>query len=89
MQTKLLLTAIGFWAGALRNHAASLGGVGALAGTMAQMAMLGALITFAPHPLYASHFAIAQPWGLSPLKDQQLARVVMLVPASLFYLISS
>ncbi|WP_419900798.1 cytochrome c oxidase assembly protein [Roseomonas sp. USHLN139] len=87
MQSSLLLTAIWFWAGALRNHAASLGGVAALVGTMAQMTMLGALITFAPRPLYVPHLATTQAWGLSPLEDQQLAGVVMLVPAGLLYLI--
>lgn len=87
MQASLLLTAIWLWAGALRDWSASLAGVGALAGTMAQMTMLGALIAFAPRPLYAPHFATTQSWGLSALEDQQLAGIVMLVPAGLLYLI--
>ena len=50
------------------------------------MGLLAALIVFAPRPLYALHFATTQPWGLSPLADQQLAGLLMWLPASLPYL---
>ena len=50
------------------------------------MGLLGALIVFAPQPLYAVHFMSAAAWGLSPLADQQLAGLLMWVPAVLPYL---
>ncbi|TCM13023.1 putative membrane protein [Novosphingobium sp. PhB165] len=58
----------------------------ALVATVAQMGLLAALIVFAQHPLYAVHFASTQAWGMSPLTDQQLAGLLMWVPASLSYL---
>ena len=58
----------------------------ALVATVGQMGLLGALIVFASRPLYAVHFATTWPWGLSPLADQQLAGLLMWVPALLPYL---
>jgi len=58
----------------------------ALLATVAQMGLLAALIVFAPRPLYEVHFASAAAWGLSALGDQQLAGLLMWVPASLPYL---
>jgi putative membrane protein len=58
----------------------------ALVATIGQMGLLGALIVFAPEPLYAVHFASTAPWGLTPLADQQLAGLLMWVPAMLPYL---
>jgi putative membrane protein len=57
----------------------------ALVATVGQMGLLGALIVFASRPLYAVHFASTLPWGLSPLADQQLAGLLMWVPAMLPY----
>jgi putative membrane protein len=57
----------------------------ALAATVGQMGLLGALIVFASRPLYAVHFASTWPWRLSPLADQQLAGLLMWVPAILPY----
>lgn len=42
---------------------------------------LGALLTFAPHVLYAHYATTTQAWGMSPLVDQNLAGLVMWVPA--------
>ena len=58
----------------------------ALVATIGQMGLLGALIVFAPRPLYLVHLASTTPWGLSPLADQQLAGLLMWVPAMLPYL---
>jgi putative membrane protein len=58
----------------------------ALATTIGQMGLLGALLVFAPRPLYTVHFASTAAWGLSPLGDQQLAGLLMWVPAMLPYL---
>jgi cytochrome c oxidase assembly factor CtaG len=48
-------------------------------------AALGALLTFAPAPLYPDQALGAAAWGLDPLLDQQLAGLVMWVPADLLY----
>lgn len=84
MQLSLLATATGFW-WTLRAASAP-AAVAALAATMVQMGLLGALITFAPQPLYAPHFATTAVWGLSALEDQQLAGLIMWAPAAGFYL---
>lgn len=56
---------------------------------MAQMGMLGALLTFAPRALYAAHATTTQPWGLLPLVDQQLAGLIMWVPGIAPYAIAT
>jgi putative membrane protein len=58
----------------------------ALVATIGQMGLLGALIVFAPRPLYLVHLASTASWGLAPLADQQLAGLLMWVPAMLPYL---
>jgi putative membrane protein len=58
----------------------------ALAATIGQMGLLGALIVFAPRPLYLVHLASTASWGMAPLTDQQLAGLLMWVPAMLPYL---
>jgi putative membrane protein len=49
---------------------------------------LGILLTFAPAPVYAGGSA-APLWGLTPLEDQQLAGLVMWVPAGLVYAVAA
>ncbi|ALN74307.1 cytochrome c oxidase assembly protein [Aureimonas sp. AU20] len=56
---------------------------------VAQMGLLGALITFAPAPLYAPHVLTTEAFGLSALEDQQLAGLLMWVPANLPYLLAA
>ena len=51
-----------------------------------QCSALGALLTFAGRPLYAVHALTTAAWGLSPLEDQQIAGLIMWIPASLVYL---
>jgi putative membrane protein len=51
-----------------------------------QSGALGALITFASTPWYPAYGESAPAWGLSPLEDQQLAGLIMWVPAGLVYL---
>jgi len=46
----------------------------------------GALMLLSPVPLYGIHAYGAASWGLSQLEDQQLAGLIMWVPAGLFYL---
>ncbi len=56
--------------------------------TALQSGGLGAILTFASVPLYSVHAAGARAWGLSALQDQQLAGVIMWIPAGLVYLAS-
>jgi putative membrane protein len=61
-------------------------GVLSLFATMMQSSLLGALMTFAPaawYPIYADSTAA---WGLSPLEDQQLAGLIMWLPAGTVYM---
>jgi len=50
------------------------------------MGALGAILTLAPFPWYVEHLTTTAAWHLSPLQDQQLAGVIMWVPASIVYL---
>lgn len=86
MQASLFGSAFLFWREVLRPGAAPGVGVAALLGTVAQMGLLGALITFAPRALYPAHALTTEVWGFSPLEDQQLAGLIMWVPAILPYL---
>jgi putative membrane protein len=61
--------------------------VGAL--TSMQMGLLGAVLTFASHPLFLWHLSTTATWGLSPLRDQQLGGVFMWVPGIALFLFAS
>ena len=87
MQGSLLGSAWLMWRAILAPAAQPGPALLALVATIAQMGLLGALIVFAPRPLYWVHLASTAPWGLSPLADQQLAGLLMWVPALLPYLI--
>jgi len=86
MQGSLLGSAWLLWRAILVPAAQPGPALVALVATVGQMGLLGALIVFASRPLYAVHFASTWPWGLSPLADQQLAGLLMWVPAILPYL---
>jgi len=85
MQISLLGSAWLMWRAILTPAAHPGPALIALVGTTAQMGLLGALIVFAPRPLYVVHLASTTAWGLSPLADQQLAGLLMWVPAILPY----
>ncbi len=53
-----------------------------------QSGILGALITFARVPWYARYQSTTAGWGLTVLADQQLAGVIMWVPAGLVYMVA-
>jgi putative membrane protein len=48
--------------------------------------VLGVLMTFAPAAWYPAYAASAPVWGLSGLEDQQVAGLIMWIPAGLVYL---
>jgi putative membrane protein len=54
--------------------------------TAMQSVFLSVLLTFARTPWYAGYAATTTPWHLEPLADQQLAGVIMWIPAGLVYL---
>ncbi|MGB8435200.1 MAG: cytochrome c oxidase assembly protein [Burkholderiales bacterium] len=86
MQTTLLGSAWLLWRAILAPASQPGPALVALATTIGQMGLLGALIVFAPEPLYWVHLTSTEAWGLSPLVDQQLAGLLMWVPAILPYL---
>lgn len=86
MQGSLLASAWLLWRSILAPATPPGPALVALVATIAQMGLLGAIIVFAPRPLYLVHLASTAPWGLSPLADQQLAGLLMWVPAMLPYL---
>lgn len=86
MQLSILGTAVLVWRRILLAPREPGPALLALAGTVVQMGLLGALLTFAPAPLYGPHLATTWPWGLSPLEDQQIAGLLMWVPAMIPYL---
>lgn len=51
-----------------------------------QSVFLSLLLTFARTPWYAGYAATTRAWQLEPLADQQLAGVIMWIPAGLVYL---
>jgi len=55
--------------------------------TSMQMGLLGAVLTFASHPLFSWHFITTAAWGLTPLRDQQLGGVLMWVPGIALFLL--
>lgn len=79
-----LLTAILFWWAMVRrsNRGAA---CGHLFVTMTHTGLLGALMTLAPHVLYRVQTAHSSAWGLTALEDQQLAGLVMWIPAGTIY----
>lgn len=86
MQATLLLTGFLLWRGILASTTNVGAAILALLATAVQMGMLGALLTFARSPLYELHLTTTLQFGLSPLQDQQLAGLIMWVPATLPYL---
>jgi putative membrane protein len=86
MQASLLVSAWFLWRAIFVSTAQPGPALVALVATIGQMGLLAALIVFAPRPLYAVHFTSTAAWGMNPLADQQLAGLLMWVPASLPYL---
>jgi putative membrane protein len=86
MQASLVGSAAWLWHGLLRGAAARPDAV-LLVGlaTAAQMGALGALLTFAPRPLFLPHGLTTLAWGFTPLEDQQLGGLLMWVPGGLAF----
>lgn len=85
MQISLLLSACLLWQRVLSPLTPPGVALLALLATMMQMGLLGALLVFAPRPMFVPHLVTTAPFGLSALQDQQLAGLLMWVPAMLPY----
>ncbi|WP_134727237.1 cytochrome c oxidase assembly protein [Paracoccus luteus] len=83
MQGSLLLSATAFWRAVLHPAQPSGHALLLILAAIVQMALLGALLTLAPAPMYAIHMAAPLAWGFTPLGDQQLGGLIMWVPAGL------
>ncbi len=81
MHLTLFGSAIWLWREVLLSeqaHAIDVLAAGAF--TSMHMGFLGAVLTMAGRSLYFWHLTTTQPWGFSPLEDQQLGGVLMWVP---------
>jgi len=84
-------TAALFWWGIAHGRYGRLGYGAAVIyvfATALHSGVLGALLTFSTtlwYPAYATSSAARQTWGLTPLEDQQLAGLVMWVPAGVVF----
>ncbi|MGG5887151.1 cytochrome c oxidase assembly protein [Falsiroseomonas sp. HC035] len=89
MHLSLAVSATWFWAALVRHGPTRpLGTSVAALATAIQMGVLGALLTFAPRPLYAVHAPdVTLPWGFTPLEDQQLGGLLMWVPGGLLFVL--
>ena len=80
-------SAVFFWWTVFRAPADRLGlTIAATVVTGLQMALLGAVITWAPAPLYWPHYLTSFTWGLTPLQDQELGGTLMWVPGGFIFL---
>lgn len=57
--------------------------------TVVHTGVLGALMTFSRAPWYPDYASGAASWGLTPMGDQQLAGLIMWIPASVVYLVAA
>ncbi|HLH25370.1 MAG TPA: cytochrome c oxidase assembly protein [Chloroflexota bacterium] len=89
----LLASALLFWWTAL--HPGRPGRLGHGAGVLYvftagfQGGLLGVLLTFAQTPWYPAYTSREAAWGLSPIDDQQLAGLLMWIPAGLVHLLAA
>jgi putative membrane protein len=83
-----LVTALIFWHALLRRGSQGARGMSLiyLFTTTIHTGVLGALLTFAPRPLYATlDPGLLEATTLTPLEDQQLGGLIMWVPGALVY----
>jgi cytochrome c oxidase assembly factor CtaG len=78
------LTAVLFWWSVLWRSDSGAGAWHVFI-TMLHTSVLGALMALAPRVLYGAQTTSAWEWGLTPLEDQQLAGIIMWIPAGTIY----
>jgi len=83
-------TALLFWWPVIhsyrRRRLGTLVAVPCLLAAIFEGTLIGALLTFAGEPLYATYRVSSGIFGMTPLEDQQLAGLLMWVPSGLVYL---
>ncbi len=87
-----LITALLFWWALLQGREGRLGRPAAviyLFTTAIHTSLLGVLLTFSSRLWYQLYDKTTAPWGLTPIEDQQLAGLIMWIPAGLAYLIAA
>jgi putative membrane protein len=88
-----LATAVLFWHVVIgvRGSVRVSGGLGVLLvfAMAMQSVFLSVLLTFARTPWYSGYATTTASWGLDPLTDQQLAGVIMWIPAGGIYLVAA
>lgn len=89
MEASLFVSALALWQAILAPSLHPGRALAALLGSIIQMGMLGALFTFAREPLFEAHLTTTLPFGMTPLTDQQLAGILLWVPAAAPYLIAA
>jgi cytochrome c oxidase assembly factor CtaG len=57
--------------------------------TAMHTSLLGVLLAFSSRLWYPLYQATTMPWGLTPIEDQQLAGIIMWVPAGVAYLVAA
>ena len=88
--TSFILTAALFWTSLIHGRYGRLGygaGVAWVFITGIHSGALGALLTFAPSLVYPIYGPITRQWGLDALEDQQLAGLIMWVPAGIILVV--
>lgn len=55
--------------------------------TSVHSGVLGALLTVAPQPWYASYVQQGAAWGIDPLDDQQIAGLLMWIPGGVIFIV--
>lgn len=78
-------TAMLFWWSITRARGARAAGVLALFTTAVHTGALGALIALSRTPWYPRYGEASRAWGLTALEDQQLAGLIMWMPATIAY----
>jgi putative membrane protein len=88
--TSFILTAALFWTSLIHGRYGRIGygvGVAYVFITGIHSGALGALLTFAPALVYPIYGPITRQWGLDALEDQQLAGLIMWVPAGIILVV--
>ena len=85
LQIALLATFIWFWRAVLSPASHAGPALVALCASAGQMGLLAGILTLAPRPLYDAHLFAPLAFGFDALRDQQLAGLVMWVPAFFIY----
>jgi cytochrome c oxidase assembly factor CtaG len=83
-----LVSALLFWWAMLELRRPRATSVAYLFLTALHTGFLGVLLAVSPRPLFPAQAQLAAAYGADPLTDQQLAGLIMWVPAGLFYVVA-